>query len=270
MFTRTKVIKSGSKHIQLKKYGILKDYYKRDDDKTVHRIIALKSFKGPYGTIIHKGTLGGWVEGYHNLSQDGSCWIYNEGICRDSAAVYDNAAVTGSAKVTDYASVLNSASIGDNARLRGYANISGNAEIFGNANICSAEITDNSIVCGNIVITNDAKITGKSHIRENAYIDGPVLIDSATVTGHANILGDTIIKSGIIIDGDACIIRNQDYCIFYPVIINPDINPVQLTFYKVKDGSIDYNVSVHNKAVEYDSAVIEYYRNIASEIIYKD
>lgn len=40
------------------------------DGKTVYRIEALKSFGH-----IKKGEIGGFVESYDNLSQEGNCWI---------------------------------------------------------------------------------------------------------------------------------------------------------------------------------------------------
>ena len=47
---------------------------------TLHQIKALKDFSN-----VKKGDLGGWIEDYHNLSQLGNAWLY------DDAKVFDNA-----------------------------------------------------------------------------------------------------------------------------------------------------------------------------------
>ena len=57
--------------------------------------------------------LGGFVSGYHNLSQDGECFIYDDACVYNKAEVSDDATVEGNAKVTGYATV------------EGYATISG-------------------------------------------------------------------------------------------------------------------------------------------------
>ena len=57
--------------------------------------------------------LGGFVSGYHNLSQDGECFIYDDACVYSKAEVSDDATVEGNAKVTGYATV------------EGYATISG-------------------------------------------------------------------------------------------------------------------------------------------------
>ena len=36
---------------------------------------------------VPKGTLGGFVEYEQNLSQEGSCWIYDQAICCERAVV---------------------------------------------------------------------------------------------------------------------------------------------------------------------------------------
>ena len=54
--------------------------------KILYRIIACKTFGD-----VHEGELGGWIESYENLSQDGNAWVF------------DNAKVLGNAKVSGYA-----------------------------------------------------------------------------------------------------------------------------------------------------------------------
>jgi UDP-3-O-[3-hydroxymyristoyl] glucosamine N-acyltransferase len=96
---------------------ILHARYNRD----TYIIKAVKNFGN-----VSKGKLGGSVMNYHNLSQKGNCWIYDE------ASVVDNARVTGNAKVCDYALINGSAVISDNAQISGYAGIGGSIIVYGN------------------------------------------------------------------------------------------------------------------------------------------
>lgn len=80
------------------------------EGRTLYRIEALKDFG-----LISKGTLGGYVEGTHNLSQYGTCWIHN------NAKVYGGARVTGCAVVQQNAIICGNVAVG------------GNTSIFGNA-----------------------------------------------------------------------------------------------------------------------------------------
>ena len=58
--------------------------------RTLYRIQALMDFRD-----VKTGDLGGWVESEKNLSQEGLCWIYDEG------KVYGNAWVFGNSIVVD-------------------------------------------------------------------------------------------------------------------------------------------------------------------------
>jgi hypothetical protein len=49
------------------KYILIKDNY-----SDFYRLKALKNFLD-----VKRGDLGGYVEGYYNLSQSGDCWIYD-------------------------------------------------------------------------------------------------------------------------------------------------------------------------------------------------
>ena len=65
---------------------------------TIYRIRALEDIRDDFEERrnllkIKKGDLGGWVSGYHNLSQQGKCWIYDNSIVTDNAKVEDDAIV---------------------------------------------------------------------------------------------------------------------------------------------------------------------------------
>lgn len=73
-----------------KKYELIKE-------GNMYRIRALKDFycyygrnKSGYGKMIHKGDLGGLIEGEHNLPQEGNCWIgYNVEMHGNSFCIND-------------------------------------------------------------------------------------------------------------------------------------------------------------------------------------
>ena len=84
----------------------------------LYKLKAVKDFSD-----VCKNYIGGYVGGYHNLSQSGNCWIYDEAI------VFDNSIISGNAQVCD------------------------KAQIYGNANICGiTKISGNTMLSGNIII----------------------------------------------------------------------------------------------------------------------
>ena len=55
---------------------------------TLYRIEALKDFSD-----VKKGDKGGFVQSEDNLSQDGTCWVYDDAIVYGDAQVYSNAKI---------------------------------------------------------------------------------------------------------------------------------------------------------------------------------
>jgi carbonic anhydrase/acetyltransferase-like protein (isoleucine patch superfamily) len=110
------------------------------------RIVALRDIRR---AGIDKGEIGGFVDDYHNLSQDGGCWVGVE------ARIMGNAKVSGNALVYGFAQVY------------GNAMICEDAEIFGDA-----EIYGNAIVRGNALITDAAKVGGYTVIFDGYWRSG--------------------------------------------------------------------------------------------------
>ena len=106
-----------------KKYEILEDDFILHKGKKLYRIVAIKNIS----KLVFKGELGGYVEGYHNLSQEDVCWICND------AKVY------GNARVKDSATIGGDAEIFGNAEVKEYSAVGNNAKIYGNAKICGNE-----------------------------------------------------------------------------------------------------------------------------------
>lgn len=174
----------------INKYKIRTDISKRIGPFTVYRIEALREFGS-----VKKGELGGWIEKEANLSQRGTCWVYNDAAVFNDAMVTDKAMIGGQANVYGYAHVLDNAIVTghsrvyDNALLEndiiitGYATICGNVriynraqiyncvEIFGNAHIYGyARLYDNVRICDNVKVHGHIEMYGNIHIGGNAEI----------------------------------------------------------------------------------------------------
>ena len=106
------------------KYEIVKDMVIEYNGKTLYRIRALKNFDD-----IKTGDLGGYVESYNNLSQEGNCWIFN------NAKVYDDARVYDDAKIYEYAEVYENAEVYGSAKVYEYAEVYDYAKVFENAEV---------------------------------------------------------------------------------------------------------------------------------------
>ncbi len=130
---------------------------------------------------IPPGTIGGYIEGEHNLSQEGDCWVGNE------ATVYDNAVVKDNAQVWSYATVSGNAVVKDNANISGSALVCHNTVVKDNATVNgtswvegSAVIKDNAHVCGNSRVFGNVVVGGKKLILTGEYGENEYFIDFMT------------------------------------------------------------------------------------------
>ena len=96
----------------------------KDSNLIYYKLKAVKDFSN-----VFKGNLGGYLDGYHNLSQKGDCWIYG------NAWVYGNAQVSENAKIYGNSQVYGKAQVYGNAIISGQSMVYGHARIYGNANI---------------------------------------------------------------------------------------------------------------------------------------
>lgn len=122
----------------------------------LHRIRALVHVNEQ----VERGDLGGFVASDQNLSQEGTCWIYDQAIaCEDAvvdqdARLYDGAVARDSALVSGDACMYER-SVADGhssifcGEIKEDARIAGNAIITGNGELCPV-IGGHSNVYGNI------------------------------------------------------------------------------------------------------------------------
>lgn len=129
-------------------------------DATLYRIEALRNFGS-----IKAGDKGGFVQSYHNLSQEGDCWIHGEAKVFGNAKVYENAQVFGRAEVCGYASVKGDAFVFGIAKVYGSAFVKGNAFVFGRV-----EVYDWAKVYGKAQVFGDAKVYGNAFVKGDAII----------------------------------------------------------------------------------------------------
>lgn len=170
-----------------KKYEILEDDFIIYKGRKLYRIKALYEFITLRGTVVFKESLGGYVEGYHNLSQEGKCWIYGDSKVCENARIRDNAVVGiksqvyGNVEVRDNAMVGSDAIVHGNAIIKGHSHIANGSEIYGNA-----------------VIKDDARVVRRSKVYGNASIEGEVRVGS-----EAKVYDNAVIKNSVELVGRA-------------------------------------------------------------------
>ncbi|WP_442637777.1 hypothetical protein [Rossellomorea marisflavi] len=115
------------------------------------RIEATKEFTLLNGTVVKVGEKGGWIEGQHNLSQEGTCWVDEESMVMDTASVsgdailiesnlYDQAKVLEKAQV-EKSDIKGTSVIRERARVKGSI-VSGNSGLFFSTEVYDCEFTN--------------------------------------------------------------------------------------------------------------------------------
>ena len=175
--------------------------------RILHQIVALKDFG-----MIKKGDLGGWIEDYSNLSQEGKAWVTNNACVYASAKVTMNAFVGGKAHIAGEALVTEDAFVQNNAYIYGNAEVGGHACVFGNAHIYG-----DAYVCCNAVIQNNAHVYGYATIRglaevcDNAYIyDCACVTEDAVVCGNARVYGYGYVSLKAFVGGNAVVCEEMN------------------------------------------------------------
>lgn len=209
-----------------KKYELIKEDSIVVDGHTLYRIKAVRDFY-----VIDKDEVGGYVESEENLSHEGECWIYNDGMVYGKAVVSENGSVTDNAKVYDYAIIEGDAAVMDRAEVYGhaimndYSNIGGNAKLYGSARMEDsstlkgfAEVYDYARLRGDCLVDDDARIYGNSvingfarvfnhaSVKDNAIVSGrAVVCGYATVSKHGSIFGVGRIDFNVTSDCDVAV-----------------------------------------------------------------
>ena len=128
------------------------------DNPNLHRIRAVTDLT----ENVLAGMLGGYVESYDNLDQDGRAWISADAIA------CENAVVCGDAILTDYAVAKGCAYVGNSAMMTGHAIAQDDAAI------CGGLLTGKSCVCGYAVIRQDEQTLCAPIIDGSARVYGEI------------------------------------------------------------------------------------------------
>ena len=164
----------------MKKYEIT-DIAHPDNPK-LHRIRSLIDLCDD----VQKGTLGGYVESYDNLDQEGCAWIFEDAIA------CENAVVCGDAILTDHAVAKGNAYVGKNAT------VTGDATVQDDAIVCSGVVMGKSCVCGYAVIRQDEQTLCAPTVDGSARIYGEI-------SGNVVCRGNAVVLPGTKLDN-----RTQD------------------------------------------------------------
>ncbi len=132
----------------------------------LHRIQAVSDVNEK----VPKGTLGGFIENENNLSQEGTCWIYDDAICCENGEVKEEAALY------------------DGSLVRGYAVVTGDTTFYDRAvakrdcYICGGEIKENAVISGKAfigslclqkpLISGDSRVYGM--VQGNVHVNGNI------------------------------------------------------------------------------------------------
>lgn len=140
---------------------------------TLKRIRYIRSFSQNIANEITEGELGGWLEGEHNLSHDGTCFVSEE------------AKVFGNAEVIEDAIICNTSVVKDNAK------ISGSCYLYS-----KCVVGADTILAGNTTV-GDSHIYFYSKLLNNDTEANPVL---ANIGGESWIENSTIEATGFLMD----------------------------------------------------------------------
>ena len=131
------------------KYTILYDepfHFVSDPNRRVYRIKALRDI----GDDVKKGDIGGFVEGWNNLSPIGECWIY------DDSCVAEYGIVKGNAKIKGKSLIVGSCTISDSAEIDGGLKLLGKVQVGGTV-----------VIQGLFMINQNTMFLGESKIYSN-------------------------------------------------------------------------------------------------------
>jgi hypothetical protein len=157
-------------------------------DRKLHRIQALRDMP-EIGVRI--GDVGGYVQGYNNLSHEGMCWVFGNG------KVFDRARLLQNAQVRDYGKACDCAQVSGNARIRDHAEVSGDAWLTADAQARDhARVYDSALLLGQAEALDHSEVYGRAFLtgyvkaRDHAQVyDDASLRDQAQACDHSQIMG---------------------------------------------------------------------------------
>ena len=196
------------------------------DGRCLSRIVAKRDFGN-----IKMGTLGGFIEDTHNLSQYGECWIGEKAavyglarvnkdavirgyaVLKDHAIATDHAVIEGHALLDQHVFVGEHAYIGNSSYLSGVTTVVGNARLYCNGFRSLSGKTLMPNTSGLVRIKDFAFLEGRVSIRDHALIAGHCkIIGRVRVIENAMIAGEAEIRGRSLVSGSAHVIQNACIC----------------------------------------------------------
>ena len=162
-----------------KKYQLLLDDTIIREGRKLYRIQALRDVRHS----VEKGEVGGYVESEANLSQEGTCWLF------DDACAYENGRVEGDALLSGHATLRGKAKLIEEAMVFGHAIVEGEATV-GEESV----LRDQVVVGGKAVVKGRVRLTECVHVGENAHVEGDPKGISLVLVGTTMIMGNTVIQ----------------------------------------------------------------------------
>ena len=158
--------------------------------------------------IEEMGQVGGWIEKMENLSQEGECWVDNDGYVLQNGLVsgdvkLHSGEVAGNARVDEEAQISGKVGIGDFAYIHGEAIVMGNKRIAvgGRAEVLG-KVLDDAVVLEDAYVGKDGEVSIKAKVFGNAIIHGKVK-DKANVYGRAVVYG--VVEKNSYVGGEAVV-----------------------------------------------------------------
>lgn len=144
---------------------------------------------------VKRGDLGGIVCGPHNLSHEGTCWIYKNGAVLDDARVEQHAIVVGGC-MTGRARNTNSAQF-HGGLMADESRISGNAWVDCDKMLGSCSVEGNAKITGGW-----AYLDGHVRVRDNALVEEFVTLRDCVIVEKNAQLGGHVSASGHVLFTD--------------------------------------------------------------------
>jgi len=210
---------------------------------TLYRTCALKTFKlSAFGIVIEKNTVGGYVEGLHNLDPEAPSWVGHR------SRVFDNAKILHGSLLTDSCVVFGNAEIRA-SRLKHYARVLDHAtiiestlenlvEVKDNATVLKSKMINSTMVFNNASV-QDSTLKMGSCVRGDAIVLNTTLTDTTQIGGEAKVVDCKLSNDAKLFDGKhEGQVFDEEQDLIYETFdgnIN-DLKPVSFNF-----SGIDYN-----------------------------
>lgn len=178
--------------------------YGPENEMGMRRIQAVRSFAN-----VKEGDIGGYIQDERNLSDRGTCWIY------------DDARVMGKARVKEDASVRGQVRVERDSCISGEANVDGSVHIVNTYIEDMADVNCQGLIDGcNIssyarvrgyVEMQDCTMSGHTVVEDSPKMLNVRLCNESRITGEANVarvrlsdecsIGDNSVVNGCELDG---------------------------------------------------------------------